>query len=628
VIDLTNFQNKTLVKEELWGFQNSPPSFSPNGEYILFTARRNFEEDIFIYHIEKKQLINLTKTGITENSPFWSPDGKYIYFTSNRTKASYPFGSSDARVYRVALEKIQSEFKSDKYEKIFDEKTKETKTADSLSSIQKKSNYTIDLENILDRVELVSPNFGTQGRCFVAQKEDKSMVFYPSNHSENENNLWMTTFEPFEKTKTEKIEGVRGSGNYIVESSGKFYTLSGGNIYSINPETKKAEKISIAHVFRRNLKDEFNQMFYETWANVKENFYNETFHGLDWEKVKSKYLNFLIHVRTRSDLRVLITEMLGELNSSHTGFTSFGDEETTFYKTATLGTGIIWDEDQPFKVKDLITYSPVDKKGIGLKPNDILVKVNDSEIDISANRELYFVKPSLDNELSLTFKRNDSLFTVKIQPKSYNEINTLRYDAWIAQNQRIVDQKSNKRIAYAFMKDMGQGELNKFLIDMTSEAHDRDALILDIRYNNGGNVHDNVLQFLSQKPYLQWKYREGALTVQPNFTPAGKPIILLTNEQSLSDAEMTTEGFKRLGLGTVVGTETYRWIIFTTGKGLVDGSFYRLPAWGCYTLDGKNLELTGVAPDIYIGMDFKDRLNNVDPQLDRAIQEIIKQLKQ
>ncbi len=90
---------------------------------------------------------------------------------------------------------------------------------------------------------------------------------------------------------------------------------------------------------------------------------------------------------------------------------------------------------------------------------------------------------------------------------------------------------------------------------------------------------------------------------------------------------MTAEGFKRLDLGKVVGTETYRWIIFTSGKSLVDGSFYRLPAWGCYTLDGKNLESTGVVPDIYVGMDFKDRLENRDPQLDRAIAEILNQLK-
>jgi tricorn protease len=162
---------------------------------------------------------------------------------------------------------------------------------------------------------------------------------------------------------------------------------------------------------------------------------------------------------------------------------------------------------------------------------------------------------------------------------------------------------------------------------MTSEAYHRDALILDLRYNTGGNVHDKVLQFLSQKPYLQWKYREGALTVQPNFTPAGKPIVLLVNEQSLSDAEMTAAGFKQLGLGKIIGTETYRWIIFTSGKGLVDGSFYRLPAWGCYTLDGKNIEKEGVTPDIFVPMNFKDRLENRDPQLDRAIEEIMKELK-
>ncbi len=98
-------------------------------------------------------------------------------------------------------------------------------------------------------------------------------------------------------------------------------------------------------------------------------------------------------------------------------------------------------------------------------------------------------------------------------------------------------------------------------------------------------------------------------------------------ELGLNDAEMTAAGFKALKLGTVIGTETYRWIIFTSGKSLVDGSFYRIPGWGCYTLDGQNLEFTGVAPDIYVKNTFEDRLKGRDPQLDRAIEEILKQLK-
>jgi tricorn protease len=625
---LNNDSVTTIVTEELWGFQNSTPSISPNDEYVLFTAKKNFEEDIFIYHLENKKLTNITKTGITESSPVWSPDGKYIYFTSNRTRASYPWGLNDARIYRLPLQKFGKEFKALKYDSLFIDKSKLPKPKiDSLAPKPKYEAYTIDFNNMLSRMELVSPNIGNQSDAFITNKDEKSLVIYASNHLDNEYNLYITTYEPFERTKTDKIEGAKTFGTYIVQVSDKLYTLLNGNIHSLNLEGKKVEKINIEYDFHKNLKSEFDQMFEEVWANVNENFYNETFHGLNWNNVGNRYRKFLPYVSSRTDLRTLITEMLGDLNSSHTGFSSFGDEEKTYYSTITLADGIIYDEDNPYQVKRIVDYSPADNKNIDLKPGDKLVAVNGNAIEESKNRNAYFAKADPQQEMELTFKRKDSTFTVYINPVNFSTINSLRYDEWIAKNQSIVDQKSNKKIAYAYMKDMGTSELNKFLIDMASESHDRDALILDIRYNNGGNVHDNVLQFLSQKPYLKWKYREGAPTVQPNFTPAGKPIILLTNEQSLSDAEMTTEGFKRLGLGKVVGTETYRWIIFTSGKGLVDGSFYRLPSWGCYTMDGKNIEQVGVAPDIFVGMDFKDRLNGTDPQLDRAISEILSALK-
>ena len=162
---------------------------------------------------------------------------------------------------------------------------------------------------------------------------------------------------------------------------------------------------------------------------------------------------------------------------------------------------------------------------------------------------------------------------------------------------------------------------------MVEQENQKEGVILDLRFNTGGNVHDKVLNFLSQRPYLKWKYREGKFTVQPNFAPSGKPIVLLINEFSLSDAEMTAQGFKELKLGKIIGQETYRWIIFTSGKSLVDGSFYRLPSWGTYSLQGDNLEKTGVKPDIYIKNTFMDRLDNKDPQLERAVQEILNQLK-
>jgi len=231
----------------------------------------------------------------------------------------------------------------------------------------------------------------------------------------------------------------------------------------------------------------------------------------------------------------------------------------------------------------------------------------------------------LDKELKLTFERNGKPFDIKLHPQF--SVSDNLYDAWIDNNQKRVDEKSHDRIAYSCMKNMGQDELESFLIDMTKELVNKDGLILDLRYNTGGNVHDEVLNFLSQRSYLQWKYREGQMTKQPNFAPSDKPIVLLVNEQSLSDAEMTTQGFKALKLGKIVGNETYHWIIFTSGMGLVDGSFVRMPAWGCYTLEGNDIEKNGIKPDILVVNTFEDKINGKDPQLDKAIEEIMKQLK-
>jgi tricorn protease len=640
-LDLKSWQSKMIVKEELWGFYNPIPYFSPNDEYVMFCAYRNFETDIFLHHLKDSKTINLTQTGVTETSPVWSPDGKYIYFISNRFRPSYPRGNADNRVYRLALSKLDSEFKTDKFAELFKEEPKEEKKDDKDKGKDKKNEKTaekkpeekkseplkIEWEDWMSRLELVSPNFGGQGQVRVFQKDQKTWVVFSSNHDKNQFNLWKTTYEPFESPKTEKIEGANTFGVDIAEVDGKYYTLIDGNLFSLNLEGNKTEAISINYTFRKKLADEFNQMFYETWANVEENFYNEDFHNTDWKGMRDRYAAFLPHLHSRANLRLLLNEMLGELNASHLGFSSFGKEEETFYQSTTLATGIMFDSENPYQVTHIVKNGPADKSDKNIQIGDILTHVNGEAVNPQIAREYYFAKPSLDNEVSLTFLRKGNSFTVKIHPRNYFEINDLRYNEWIADNQKRVDEKSKKRIAYAYMKNMGEGELNRFLIEMNSEAYQRDALILDLRYNTGGNVHDDVLRFLSQRPYLKWKYREGEFTMQSNFGPASKPLVLLINEQSLSDAEMTAQGFKELKLGKIIGTETYRWIIFTSGKGLVDGSFYRLPAWGCYTLDGRNLEKEGVKPDISIKNTFKDRLEGKDPQLDRAIEEIMKELK-
>ncbi|HEY5970117.1 MAG TPA: S41 family peptidase [Chitinophagaceae bacterium] len=625
LLDLKTLQSKTIVKDEIWAFQNSDPGFSPNDEYVLFTAKKSFEEDIFVYNIKQNKTTNLTNTGVTETGPVWSGDGKYIYFTSQRLRPSYPFGMANAKVYRLPLEKLDEPYRLDKYNELFKEEKKDTtKKAAAVDSTTK--DIVIDLDLIMERLEQVSPALGAQFLQAVYQKGEKTTVLYTSNHGEGRAALWKTVIEPFEANKTEKIANTDNSAGFdIVEVSDKLYVLSSGNINKLNLDQNKVDPVSISFTFRRNLSEEFNQMFYEAWAGMEEGYYDDKFHGNDWMKTRDYYKQFLPHLNNRADLRTMLNDMLGELNSSHQGFGTFGEDENVALQSATMETGIIFENDDPYKVKYIARRSVADRRAIDIKPGDVLVKVNDEQVDKKLDRNYYFTVPTRDRELRLTFDRNGQMVNIKIHPQASLFANL--YDEWVDNNQKRVNEKGNGRIAYGYMKNMGQFELDQFIIDMTQELNKKDALIFDLRYNTGGNVHDEVLKFLSQRSYLKWKYREGQLTSQSNFSPADKPIILLTNEQSLSDAEMTSQGFKALKLGMIVGNETYRWIIFTSGIGLVDGSNVRMPAWGCYTLDGKDMEMSGVQPDILIINSFDDKLNGRDPQLDKAIEEILKQLK-
>lgn len=635
IMDLKNFSSSTIVKDEIWAFQNSRPSFSPNNEYVLFSAKRNFELDIFIHHIKKNETINLTNTGVSEEDPFWSPNGKYIYFASDRTNPSYPLGMQKSNIYRMALDWFDEPYKSEKFDKLFvEEKKSAESTKDSKKKKDKKEEkpkepvikeLKVNPENTLERIELVTDRYGYQDDPVVFADDKKEILLFNSNQDNGKKQLFKKVFTDFEPAKSEKV--FDKAAQYFTKVDKNLFAIVEGNIYKMTLDALKPEKINIQYTFDKDLASEFTQMYDETWTGVEENFYDENFHGINWKTKKEQYAKYLPYVNNRNDLRILLNDLLGELNSSHTGFSSSGKEETRYLNYFTNETGILYKADQPYVVESIVRKSPAFRSGVDIKPGDQLVTVNGKNIDPNENRESYFTSPKKQDELILTFNRGGKNITTKVHPISNMDLKALLYDNWIFNNHQRVDKLSNNRIAYSYMKNMSTDELDRFLLDMVEQENRKDAVILDLRYNTGGNVHDKVLNFLAQKPYLQWKYREGKMTTQPNFAPAGKPIVLLINEASLSDAELTAAGFKALKLGKIIGQETYRWIIFTSGKNLVDGSFYRLPSWGTYTLDGQNLEKTGVKPDIYVKNTFIDRQQDNDPQLERAVQEILKDLK-
>lgn len=624
-MNLNNFKSTVLAKDELWGFQNDRPHLSPDGKYGIFTARRKFETDVMLVRLADQKVFNLTQTGVSESNPSFSLDGKYLYFISDRTEQAYPYGMQHPKLYRIPLARMDKPFRSVKFDSLFVEKKAPKKESKKTKKEEETVQVNIDFSDFMGRIEQVGPRFGDQRDAFATFKGNKEIIYFTSNHEGGKYALYKLEKEPFENEKTTKITSPEVSHLQLVSVKKNHYLLIKGDVHKLEGDSNNATKIETDHFsFTKNLEQEFKQMFDEVWANLDENYYNETFNGVDWRKIRERYAGYLPYIQSRSDLRRLLTDMMGELNTSHYGFTSSGKEEKTFYKTYSAETGIAFENENPFTVKEVIAKSTADFKGKDIQSGDELIAVNGTAIVKNTNREAYFTFPKRPEEIELTFLRNGVSKKVRLHPQTPTKSKENHYEIWISDNAKRVFKDGKKRIGYVHMKDMTGPSLKRFREEMVTDSVNRDGLILDLRYNTGGNVHDKVLQFLSQRPYLQWKYREGKMSPQPDFAPAAKPIIVLINEQTLSDGEMTTAGFKELGLGTVVGMPTYRWIIFTSAKTLVDGSSYRLPSWGVYTLSGEDLEKTGVSPDIEVKNTFIDRLEGKDSQLDKAIELILK----
>lgn len=640
LIDLETMKIRTLATENLWGFYNSPPSFSPDNAYVVFTAYRNFEEDIFLTNLKTGKTLNITHTGVSESSPLFSSDGKYLYFASDRVHPSYPRGADGVRIYRVALEKLDADFRSGEFEKLFkpekkpktDEKTdkKDKKGEKDKEKAGKPKPVTvkIDMIDFLNRFDRVSPDHGSQGNPLVLVKKETHHIIYRSDHVDGKAALFQTTIEPFEKRKTVKIknsDNIRSFQYATVKD--KVWLLKSGKVYSLDLMQNKLKEIPLDYSFSRNLKSEFTQMFDEVWTNLNDNYYDSNFHGRNWNEVHDRYRKFLPFVTNRTDLRKLINDMLGELNSSHMGFYSSGKEEKGYYKQLTATVGLVFDSEKPFHVAEILKESPLDKVDKDVLPGDVLLAVNGRKVEPGINREALFAFAEMPKELTLTFQRENRTFAVRVHPESSRKLTGRLYNRWEDIRRQQVEKESKGQIYYFHMKDMMPSELNRFLVHMAAEGQQHEALILDLRNNMGGNVHDAVLQYLSRKLYARWKYRGGKMVPQPNFFPASSPIVLMVNRMTLSDGEMTAAGFRALKLGSIVGTGTYRWLIFTSAKRLVDGSSYRLPSWGCYTVDGKDIEHTGITPDYELKNTVPDKHKGLDPQLEKAIQLIMEKLK-
>lgn len=379
----------------------------------------------------------------------------------------------------------------------------------------------------------------------------------------------------------------------------------------------------------------FAEMFDQSWRFLADNFYDEKFHGRNWDEVRQRYRPLLRHVAMKEDLYSLLYLMLGELNASHLGvqgMTSTPEEET-----AELG--LLWDESyrgKGLKVREIVKRGAADRRGIALRPGDVVTVIDDVELTETTNLA-QLLNGKVGEPIVLTVsdltanpptKRRVELIGMhrfRSTGQKTPSLAELMYDRWVARNAARVAELSAGKLGYIHLPNMHEDGLDRFVREMYSDNFDKEAIVLDVRFNGGGFTHDKVLNYLGSHEHTIFRNRQGGqgLVMRSSDRKWTRPLVLLINNRSFSDAEIFPNAFRTLGLGKLVGEPTGAHVIVTSSVRLIDGSQLRLPSIGVYTTGGVNMEKQGVIPDVLVE-DHPDELaRGVDAQLDRAV-EVLK----
>jgi tricorn protease len=613
--------DRLLAEEDFGGRFADDFAWSLDGKYIAVAARRNANTDIIAVEVATGRKIPLTHTAYDEAGPVWARDGKSLLFLSNRSGHSFPEFTGQADIYRLFLEPRKPEFDEDTFDKLFAKETAKEKPEPKKEDLPVPE-VVLKLDDIDRQTEIVATTLGNE-RELVALPKDESVLFV--SNMDGRTHLWKTSLKRAERGRFEPfVASVANPFSLQLDPKGEaLFYLSQGRIGRIEIAGQRQKAVAFETKLAVDKTADYEQMLGELFYTLQDYYYDETHHKVDWKAVYEEHRPVLQQVREDQDFVDYANEMIGRLNSSHMGFSM---PRTARVEEPSAHVGAVWSfaSGKPVLarlIKDGPLYDERDRVAAG----DELVAVDGVPLDPARNFWTYF-NGKLEKRLRLTFRNPKTQTTSDVDLKAIPAVeeNGLLLEEWIDGRRDLVKAKTGDQVAYLYMRAMGRSDLDRFLLELERDAVPRRGLILDLRFNNGGNVHDRVLEALVKPKYAKWRVRGMAETPQSSFGVSDKPVVLITNEMTLSDGEMTTNGFQALKRGPVVGNTTYGWLIFTTSAGLMNGGSFRLPYWGCYTLDGRDLETTGgVKPDIVVVNDLSHRLGGQDPQLDRAIAEAL-----
>lgn len=614
-------------------------TFSPDSKWLTYSRPANNEYSIiYVYNIADKKEYPVTDKWYDSGSPVFSNDGKYLVFSSardfNPTYGSLEWNhvyNNMGGVYLALLSKdtpspflkkdAQVAVKEDKAKKEEPKKDAKKETTSETSVVK------IDVEGLSDRI-IQLPLAGSRYFNFYA---NGNKVYYFGRGG--------TKVYDLEKQKEDVVAD--GATMSVTPGSKKALFYKGGEFYVTDIPSGKADLSEAVNLSNMKIitdyPKEWAQIFDEAWRAYRDGFYVENMHGVDWKAIKEKYAVLLPYVKTRLDLNYVIGEMIGELNCGHAYVNPGELDRPERIQTGLLGAEISRDKSGFFRLEKILSgaswsrdlRSPLTEPGIEAKAGEFIVAIDG--VPTNSVKDMYSLlvgKAGVPTELSLNSKPQlAGAHKIVISP--LEEEYSLYHYNWIQDNIKKVDKATNGRVGYIYIPDMGVEGLNEFSRYFYPQL-DKEGLIIDDRANGGGNVSPMILERLSREPYrLTMRRGSNHIGTVPDAVQVG-PKVCLINKYSASDGDLFPWGFRALGLGKLIGTRTWGGIVGISGSlPYMDGTDIRVPFFTSY--DPKTgqwiIENHGVDPDILIDNDPIKEWNGEDQQLNKAIEEVLKDLQ-
>lgn len=612
-VDVNTGEEKSVAKGPFIG----EFAWSPDGRWICFNKRdsANNVTDLYIVPWSGGEPVNVTKAPLWNGTIVWTKDGKNIVFRGRHT-------DDNTNIFVLPLEREKEKLDEDEGDR--GRGTGDGREEKGKEGEKKLPEVRIDFADIHKRIRRLTVTVFDEG-SFAVSPDSKTVIFTATSVDQPE--LWSV---PLEGGSLTRLATVSASALQFSPDGNRLYFLStGGVIRTLTRPAGTLGSISFTAHLTVDRYVEMQHMFDEGWRLLKEMFYDEKMHGVDWEAMRDKYRPFTEYVANKEDFYSLVSLMLGELNASHLGI---GGETVSGPSTAYLGVSFDPDHRAPgVKIASVLKNSPADKDESRLRVGEFILAVDG--VEVNNNEQLWEAladKAGRVMELLVNDKpQKEGARTVKIKPITRSQWSDLVYEDWVETRKRLVKQLSDGRIGYIHIRSMSIGELRKFEREFYGEVvGKKEALIIDVRFNGGGRIHDELLGILKRRLYAYEQYRGAPPFTQP-FQVWQKPTVVLINEFSASDAEIFPKSFRDLGFGKLIGVPTYGGVIGTFSVTLIDGiTSFRVPVTGWRTLDGVNLENYGVKPDILIEHTPDDNANGQDRQLEAAVKDLLKAIGQ